>query len=292
MTQFIYLVIAASIIFASCSNNYQNNEFNNNQKKEGNMETKEVQSFVESDQIKYRLKFESDLNSVEAGKNFNLAFVPISVGINEKTITLETIHERKVHLIIVSEDLEYFYHIHPTKENNGHYSVDFNIPFGGRYKLFAEYKPQGNNKITDVFEFIAAGVNKPDEVYKSQKTFFSGNEYSVKLLNAENLLVGKENLIIAEFYKDGEKLKITGLENYLGEKAHAVAISIKDKNFMHVHPMVMEEELNLDLNFDKPDLYRLWLQFKINGVVYTADFVVKALESDQDQKITNQHKHH
>ena len=292
MTQLIYLVIAASFLFVSCSNEYKNEEFNNNQKKEGNMETKVVQSFVESDQIKYRLKFESDLNSVEAGKNFNLAFVPVSVGYNEKTITLETNHERKVHMIIVSEDLEYFNHIHPTNENNGHYSVDFNIPFGGRYKLFAEYKPKGNDKITDVFDFIAAGVNKPDEVYKSQKTFFSGNEYSVKLLNAENLLAGKENMIITEFYKDGEKLKITGLENYLGEKAHAVAISIKDKNFMHVHPMVMKGELNLNLNFDKPELYRLWLQFKINGVVYTADFVVKAIESDQKEKTTNQHKHH
>jgi hypothetical protein len=292
MTQLIYLVTAASIFFASCSNEYKNEEFRNNQKKEGNMETKEVQSFVQSDQNKYSLKFESDLNSVEAGKNFNLAFILVSVGDIKKIITLETIHERKVHLIIVSEDLEYFNHIHPTKEDNGHYSVDFNIPFGGSYKLFAEYKPEGNNKITDVFDFMAAGVNKPYKIYESQKTSFSGNEYSVKLLNAENLMVGKENMIIAEFYKDGKKLNINKLENYLGEKAHAVAVSIKEKNFMHVHPMVMAGELNLHLDFDKPDFYRLWLQFKINGVVYTADFVVKAIESDQKEKTTNQHKHH
>ncbi len=139
---------------------------------------------------------------------------------------------------------------------------------------------------------MVSGKRKSDKIYESISTSFSGKEYSVKLLNAENLIAGEDQTIIAEFYKDGRKLNINTFENYLGEKAHAVLISINDKEFMHVHPMIMNENLTLHINLTKEDYYRLWLQFKINEMVYTADFVLKAVQSNKSTEANNQHKHH
>lgn len=292
IAQIKILVLAAMIILDSCTDNYHYNEMTINQKKEGRMNITEMKADTLSESKQIRLKFESDLNSVAAGKKFKLVFNPVLKADSNNLVKLETIHERKAHLIIVSDDLEFFNHIHPVEVNNSAYAVELVLPSGGKYKLFAEYKPEGYDKITDEFDFFVSGKSKAEKIYESKSTSFAGKEYSVKLLNADNLLAGEDLNIIAEFYKDGKKLNINTFDNYLGEKAHAVLISIKDKKFMHVHPMVMDNKLNLHLNFEISDLYRLWIQFKINGQVHTADFVVKATQSEKIKTINNQHKHH
>ena len=292
IAQIKILVIAAMLILTSCSDNYHHNEITNNQKKEGNMNTVEMKADTLSESKQIRLEFKSDLNSVAAGENFKLVFNPVLKVDSNNPGKLETLHERKAHLIIVSDDLEYFNHIHPVEMNTGAYAVEFVLSSGGKYKLFAEYKPEGYDKITDVFDFVVSGKSKAEKIYESQSTAYTGKEYSVKLLNTENLTAGEDQTIIADFYKDGKKLDINTFDNYLGEKAHAVLISIRDKKFMHVHPMVMNENLNLHINLTESDSYRLWLQFKVNDTVYTADFVLKAVQSNKSAETNNQHKHH
>lgn len=280
------------VILDSCSDNYHQSEINYKLKKENSMNTMEMKEDTLAENKPIRLEFESDLNSIEAQENFKLVFYPVLKSGENKKVKLETLHERKAHLIFVSNDLEYFNHVHPIETLNGNYEVEFVLPSGGKYKLYAEYKPGDYDKITDVFDFMVSGKRKSDKIYESISTSFSGKEYSVKLLNAENLIAGEDQTIIAEFYKDGRKLNINTFENYLGEKAHAVLISINDKEFMHVHPMIMNENLTLHINLTKEDYYRLWLQFKINEMVYTADFVLKAVQSNKSTEANNQHKHH
>jgi hypothetical protein len=292
IAQIKILVIAAMLILNSCADNYNHNEINNNQKKEGSMNTMEMKADTLSESKPIRLKFKSDLNSIVAGENFKLDFIPVLKADSRNPVKLETLHERKAHFIIVSDDLEYFNHIHPVEVNNGAFAVEFVLPLGGRYKLFAEYKPEGYDKITDEFDFVVSGKSKEEKRYESKSIAYTDKEYSVKLFKAEKLIAGEDQTIIAEFYKDGKKLNLNTLDNYLGEKAHAVLISIRDKKFMHVHPMVMDENLNLHINLTEVDYYRLWLQFKINDKVYTSDFVLKALQPNNPAETNNQNKHH
>jgi len=292
LAQIKTLVIAAMVILDSCSDNYHQSEINYKLKKENSMNTMEMKEDTLAENKPIKLKFKSDLNSIEAQENFKLVFYPALKSGENKKVKLETLHEHKAHLIIVSNDLEYFNHVHPIETINGNYEVEFVLPACGKYKLYAEYKPGDYDKITDVFDFSVSGKSKAEKIYESKNTAFSGNEYSVKLLNAENLIAGEDQTIIAEFYKDGRKLNINTFENYLGEKAHAVLISINDKEFMHVHPVIMNENLTLHINPTQADYYRLWLQFKINEMVYTADFVLKAVQSNKSTEANNQHKHH
>lgn len=292
MSRIKIFLIAISIFYGSCSDMNSNEESNNKYSEEKEMNTMINREVVEENQNKFYLKFENDLNAIKAGEKFNLVFTPILKENKSVPLTLESIHERKAHLIIVGEDLEYFNHIHPEKESNGIYSVETSLLYGGEYKLFIEYKPAGYEKVTEVVGINVAGNNKPEKIYQSQNTFFNGNEYSIKLLNPENLIAGKESSITVEFRRDGQIINVDELENYLGEKAHAVAISLDDKNFAHIHPMVMDDKLNLHLNLDKSGLYRLWIQFKINGKVNTADFVINVNHSEKNETKNNQHKHH
>ena len=64
------------------------------------------------------------------------------------------------------------------------------------------------------------------------------------------------------------------LENYLGAKAHMVVIGVEEKQYLHVHPEVVNGKFDLHTTFEKAGVYRGWVQFQSNGKVHTADFVI------------------
>ena len=284
-------LIASTLLFGYCPEGTSQSDLLNHNKKENNMEIMETQiSNKDSKQI-YFLQFDNDLSNLKSEEYFNLSFSPRFKHDEKLVVELETIHEKKAHIIIVSEDLEYFSHIHPNKEDNGEYSVKVNLPFGGKYSLFIEYKPKGSNKITDRFNLLIEGTEKSKAVFKSERYLFEAQNLSVMLRPAEDLLSGKEIQIPVAILKDGKELNAAIFDNYLGEKAHAVLIGITNFDFLHVHPMVMNNQLNLHMNIVKSGYYRLWLQFQIDGILYTADFVLEAKPSNQLNEKPNHNKH-
>ena len=51
------------------------------------------------------------------------------------------VHERVFHLFVVSRDLDYFAHVHPTLRRSGALDVDVTVPRGGAYQLIADFVP-------------------------------------------------------------------------------------------------------------------------------------------------------
>ena len=91
--------------------------------------------------------------------------------------------------------------------------------------------------------------------------------------------------------RTGKEINADNLDNYLGEKAHAIMIGLTDKELLHVHPMVTNNKIYLHLNFKKSDFYRLWVQFQLDGVLYTTDFVLNVKPSEQTQMKLNANYH-
>src|SRR3989442_1318753 len=60
----------------------------------------------------------------------------------------ETVHEKKIHLIIVSEGLDQFAHIYPLISPDGIMNTVFTFPTGGTYRLYADHKPWGKDRTT------------------------------------------------------------------------------------------------------------------------------------------------
>lgn len=288
----IFLIVS-TFLFGYCPDGTSQSDILNHNQKENNMEVIETQIPSKDSNDMYFLQFDNDLSNLKSGENFNLSFSPKYKYDTQKIVELETIHEQKIHLIIVSEDLEYFSHLHPEYEGNGNYSVKINLPFGGKYELFIEYKPKGSKKITDRFNLNFKGTEKSKSIFKSGRYLFENQNLSVMLDLSEELFSGKEIHIPVAILKDGKELNAANFDNYLGEKAHAVLIGIANFDFLHVHPMVVNNQLNLHMNIVKSGYYRLWLQFQIDGILYTTDFVLEAKPSGHlmEQSNHNQHKH-
>ena len=99
-------------------------------------------------------KFEQGMS---AGKVTEFKFSPHLYSDTNATVELQLLHEKKMHVIIVKNDLSLFYHIHPTQSVSGEYSVPFNFNYGGDYIVFVDYAPVNANQQLERKEITVAG---------------------------------------------------------------------------------------------------------------------------------------
>lgn len=75
------------------------------------------------------------------------------------------------------------------------------------------------------------------------------------------------------------------MQPYLGATAHIVMINKADKDFLHIHPMSDKRfPIYAETYIEKAGLYRMWVQFKIDEKVHTADFTVVVSEGTKQKQ--------
>ena len=62
-----------------------------------------------------------------------------------------------------------------------------------------------------------------------------------------------------------------------------VVIGLVDKEYLHVHPDVVEGKFDLHTTFKKPGIYRGWIQFQADKKVHTIDFTLNVKEGSADE---------
>ena len=213
-----------------------------------------------------------------AGKPVKLTFTPSIIEKPGQAVPLDVVHEKKLHLILVSNDLSWFDHQHPEYNGAG-MELTYTFPKGGNYLLYADYKPAGAGHQVEKLPVNVSGTPARAVTYSAAKTTVNVDGYEVSLRPAGEKWVTNNVLHITGLVKkDGKPLDVTAFENYLGAKAHVVMVGLEDKGYEHVHPNVNAGAFDLHTQFAKPGIYRMWLQFQTGGKVHTADFVLNVAE--------------
>jgi hypothetical protein len=186
----------------------------------------------------------------------------------------DELHERRMHLIVVRRDGAEFRHLHPEMDAAGVWTVPIEFVEAGVYRAFADFSVQGEQQTlaADLFvsggEFEARPFPAPQPVYET-------DGYEVRLV-ADDPVAGEPSQLEFTVSRDG--LPVEDLAPYLGAKGHLVALREGDLAFLHVHPEedheVAAEEIEFAATFPTAGRYRLYLQFKHDGVVQTAEFTV------------------
>jgi hypothetical protein len=225
----------------------------------------------------YKMKFESRPSPVEAGRTSILSLTPQIAGRENEPVPLDIEHGKKIHFIMVSDDLSWFDHQHPEYASTGSYDLPYTFTSGGRYILFADYKPSGSNHALEKINIEVKGKTAPAKTYKEERLVSRTGEFEITLSPAEGgkFKAGSLQHITGVITKNGKAVDAGSLENYLGAKAHMVIIGMDDKNYLHVHPGVENGKFDLHATFVKPGIYRGWIQFQSAGKIYTADFVFR-----------------
>ena len=82
----------------------------------------------------HTVEFKTEPGQIRANESATLAFTvkdPKGVVLKD----LQIVHEKPMHLLIVSKDLAEFYHVHPEPTADGSYRVQHTFLNGGDYKL-------------------------------------------------------------------------------------------------------------------------------------------------------------
>ncbi|WP_218276406.1 hypothetical protein, partial [Pseudomonas sp. FW305-BF6] len=74
-----------------------------------------------------------------------------------------------MHLIVVSNDLSYFDHIHPEYKGDGLFTITPNFPSGGKYTLFADFVPKGWAKTVKTKSIQVLGNERKPVVLKEDQ---------------------------------------------------------------------------------------------------------------------------
>lgn len=245
--------------------------------------------------LTYKMQYNSSPAEFAAGQAATLSFTPKIVGKDAEAVALDVQHEKKIHLIVVSDDLSYFEHIHPDYQSDGSYQIkvlgkgqdysdgpgknETRFEHGGNYLLFADYKPTGGAHQVEKVPVKVAGTSRPASTFKNDKLSGTADNYSVTLNpTGGKLITGTQMHIAGTVLKDGKEIDATTLEDYLGAKAHMVVISLDEKEYLHVHPDVAGGKFDLHTTFKKPGIYRGWIQFQAEGKVRTIDFTMNVVQ--------------
>lgn len=223
----------------------------------------------------YKMEFKSAADGISAGKPASLIFIPKNASNPSAAVPLDVEHEKKIHLIAVSEDLSWFDHIHPEYQADGSYVVTETFPAGGAYRLYADYKPTGSTHQLENIPLQVAGKSKSPVTYSSVKTTANSDDFAVMLKPDNGKFFSNQEIHFdGQFTRKGKRFDVNELQSYLGAKGHMVAIHLQSKTYVHLHPEVENDILHFHATFPEPGMYRAWLQFSADDKIHTTDFAI------------------
>lgn len=227
-----------------------------------------------------------------------------------RELTVE--HDKILHTLIVSENLEEFRHVHSedqfeiTKDfkKNSRYPVKNIFPSSGLYTILIDYAIN-DQMFTDQFFVNVVGENKmkfEDVVvpnnYLNQWKKFDG--YDVKFSsNEKKLKAGEQVRFVYQISKRG--LPVRNLEPYLAATMHVSVIKDNLRSFMHTNGEIylpgsayfqkftknyinyhshfvanqFGPNVEVPITFPKKGIYKIFGEFKHEGKVVITDFFVK-----------------
>jgi hypothetical protein len=180
-------------------------------------------------------------------------------------------HARRMHLIVVRRDGSGFQHLHPEMDAAGTWTTATRFQAPGVYRAFADFSVDGEPRTLATDLFVSGGDFRAAPFPPPTSTASTGG-YEVEL-NGEGLRAGRDASLAFTVSRHGEPVE--DLDPYLGARGHLVALREGDLAFLHVHPEEAGAGIAFGASFPSAGRYRLYLQFRHEGAVHTAEFTVE-----------------
>jgi Heavy metal binding domain len=252
----------------------------------------------------YRLELNTVPAVVRPGQQASLRFKIFHPGTGEAMKKFEVVHERQYHLFLISQDMEYFQHIHPQEQADGTWSIDVTLPKAGYYKVLSDFLPSGGSSQFIARPLVTAGYVGdlaadgahlvPDTVLRKTVDDIT----ATVAYDPETFLVGLYGHIAFNLTDTDTGRPITDLQTYLGAFGHTLIMSEDMAEYVHSHPLDIlampdddggpptflippDADLEIlrggpDVTFEglmpKPGRYRAWTQFRRNDKLHTFAF--------------------
>ncbi len=251
----------------------------------------------------YELKLETIPTNITANEPVELRFSIFHPKTGEQIKRFNINYDMPFHLFIVSQDLNYYDHSHPTQQKDGSFTIKTSLPKAGHYKLFCEFSPtdgtpQVIQQALTTANYHGGGHHSIETnllVDESLSKSVEGVRFDLKLEPAEPIS-GQPTLL--RYYLVDEKtgLPVKNLQPYLGAWGHTATISEDGTEFLHSHPtrliptgvdrskLQSRPGISFHTFFPRPGKYRIWSQFQRENKVITVSFTISVLQLNRIAK--------
>jgi hypothetical protein len=260
----------------------------------------------------YHLDFETVPAVIKPGQNATFRFSIFHPGSGELIKKFEVVHERQYHLFVISQDMEYFQHIHPAQQRDGTWTIGVTLPKAGYYKVLSDFLPGGGAVQFLARPLVTAGYTGDLEgdsahlVPDTNLTKTVDDITATLTLDPTTFVQGLYGHLNFHLTEAKTGRPISDLQTYLGAFGHTLIMSEDMVDYVHSHPLdilakpgddggpptfVIEPGADLeklrggpDVTFEglmpKPGRYRAWTQFRRHDKVYTFAFTFEAIAAD------------
>ena len=178
----------------------------------------------------------------------------------------------RLHLIVVRRDFVGYQHVHPKLLADGSWSVPLTLDSPGAYRAFADFEVDGAKTVLG-HDLFVAGAFTPAPLPVAQNVVRTDG-FEVALTH-DPLHANVATKLHFAISRKGKP--VPSFDSYVGHRGHLVALREGDLSYSHVHPEPDAEvgEIVFHTQLPSAGRYRLFLQFKVDGVVHTAPFTVE-----------------
>ncbi len=229
------------------------------------------------DFVEYPVTLKTEPRVLKAGAPLEFQISITNPRDGKRVTDFEIMHEKIFHFFAVSQDLSYFIHDHPVKGADSIFRLKGSLPKPGLYRLLSDFYPKGGTP-----QLIAKTIVVPGGPFHPQSSKLKADVGVQQGANVDVTLTMEPQMPIAGmktllFFKLSDA---DGFEPYLGAWGHMLCASEDLIDMIHNHPFLADGGPNVQFNmiFPRPGIYRVWVQFQRKGVVNTVAFNVPVIE--------------
>jgi len=241
---------------------------------------------------KFTMDVKTDGGKIVVGKPVTMVFtIKDPTGLHVKKV--EEVHEKLLHLLMVSKDLAWYAHEHPELQPDGTFTFTYTFPEAGDFILYNDFTPPNvGQQVVQVpitvegpapaKRALAVDANNPKTV----------DGYTVSLDTGGPIKTNAPTHLTYTVTKDGKP--VTDLQTYLGAMGHLVIISGDLKEFVHSHPHDVAAggpKVEFEAHFKTPGIYKGWAQFQHNDKVITIAMTFNVEKGDGKDAPGHRHDH-
>ena len=213
---------------------------------------------------------------------------------------LERVHEKEMHVLVISADLATFDHIHPEAQTWGFYAGTYQFPHAGTYWIFVDHTPPGQAQTIARFRVNVAGpAYLPKGLRETADRAVTIDGVRATLTVKQPLEAGRDISFRFALADAGTGTSIPDLQPDLGAWGHVLVVRRECDQVIHAHPKEENaapaspwvhshampgpspSEIETTTGFKEAGLYKVWLQVQRHGQVLTFPFVLSVAPQRQ-----------
>ena len=231
----------------------------------------------------YWLDVGADPAAVPVGRPLRLQLTVRDRSTNEPVMHFDEMHERLMHLFIVSTDLQFFDHVHPAAAPDGAFTIPLKLPKPGAYRLVADLLPTGGTPQTLQHTLLtsghapAAARSRADPQVETLEAM--DGDVRARLMTG-SARTGDDAHLVVQLSDRQNGAAVTDVEPYLGAWGHMFLASYDLGDVVHSHPLIEQTTpggptITFQTLFARSGWYRVWTQVQRRGRLLTFGFIVR-----------------